>query len=97
VVEKPPPKGMKLLDLFLAVVVQGAHSYPPASCRNTLPATCGVSEQVKDSGLHPRAAFDRVSTHRPAHRLGGREVHPASPALPGAHLRFDLLLLHCCS
>jgi hypothetical protein len=31
---------------------------------------------VKDSRLHPRAAFDRVSPHRPAHRLGGREVPP---------------------
>jgi hypothetical protein len=36
--EQPPPKGMKLLEL-VPPFLQGAQSYPPASCRNTLPAS----------------------------------------------------------
>jgi hypothetical protein len=38
-VEKSPPKGVKLIELVPALVLQSAHPYPLAACRNTLPAS----------------------------------------------------------
>jgi hypothetical protein len=37
--QQPPPKGVKLIEVVPALVSQAGHSYPPASCRNTLLAS----------------------------------------------------------
>jgi hypothetical protein len=37
--EQAPPNGVKLIEVVPALVSQAGHSYPPASCRNTLLAS----------------------------------------------------------